>query len=150
MYDWLKALHILMAVIWVGGGFTLQFLFSRLRKTDPQIMVKAALQSEWVGTHVFLPASLIMLGLGLWMVLGFDYWELTDTWVLIGLGGFVATIITGAGFLGPQTKKLHAAVEEKGLEDPAVKASLAKIFTVSRIDLVVLVIVVIDMAIKPG
>ena len=150
MYEWLKAFHVLMAVIWVGGAFTLQFLFSRLRKTDPQTMVRAALQSEWLGNHIFLPSSIILLGLGLWMVLGFELWDITDLWVLIGLGGIVATIITGAGFLGPESKRLSMAAQEKGVDDPQVQASIARIFAISRIDLVVLLIVVVDMVIKPG
>ena len=150
MYEWLKALHIVMAVIWVGGGFAGQVLVTRMRKSDPTTMVKTALQLEWLGMHVFLPASLVMLGAGLWMVFGFELWELTDTWVLVGLGGFLATVITGAGFLGPQTKKVHELIEQKGIDDPAVQSQMARLFTISRIDLVVLIIVVIDMAVKPG
>lgn len=149
MYEWLKAFHILMAVIWVGGAYTVQILISRLRK-EPARMVKTAMDVEWMGNHVFLPSSLVLLGLGLWMVLGFDIWEITDMWILIGLGGIVATIITGAGYLGPQIKKLHAMVEEKGIEDPAVAAHVQKLFVVSRIDLVVLTLVVFNMVIKPG
>lgn len=150
MYDWLKAIHILMAVIWVGGGFMGQVLVSRMRKDDPVRMAKTAGDLEWIGTHIFLPASLLMLGAGLWMVFGFEYWELSTPWVLIGLLGFLATVITGAGFLGPQTKKVKALVDEKGIEDPGVQAAMARLFLISRIDLVVLMIVVIDMAVKPG
>ena len=150
MYDWLKALHILMAIIWVGGAFMAQILVSRMRKSDPVRMVKTATDLEWIGTHVFLPASLTLLGLGLWMVFGFEIWDLGDTWILIGLAGIVATIITGAGYLGPQTKKINALIEQKGMEDPGVAAAMEKVFMVSRIDLVVLIIVVLDMVIKPG
>lgn len=148
MYEWLKAIHVLMAIIWVGGGFTTQILVSRLRK-DPVRMVKTAQDVEWMGNRVFLPASLLLLALGLWMVLGFEIWEITDTWILIGLGGIVATIITGAGYLGPQIKKINAEVEQKGVEDPGVAAKIERLFVVSRIDLVVLTLVVIDMVVKP-
>ena len=149
MYDWLKAIHILMAIIWVGGGFTTQFLVSRLR-SEPVRMVKTAKDVEWMGNHIFLPASLVLLAMGLWMVFGFELWEITDTWVLIGLGGIVATIITGAGYLGPSIKKINAMVDERGVEDPEVAAKIERLFVISRIDLAVLTLVVLDMAIKPG
>lgn len=149
VYEWLLAIHILMAVIWVGGGFAGQVLVSRMRKDDPETMVKTALQLEWVGLHVFLPASLVLLLAGIGMVLE-GSWGFTTPWVLIGLIGFGATVVTGAGFLGPQTKKVHALLESKGMDDPQVQAQMARLFVISRIDLVVLLLVVVDMAVKPG
>ena len=148
-YDWFLAIHILMAVIWVGGGFATQVLASRLRRSDPHTMVKVALEFEWIGTHVYLPASLVLLLAGIGMVLE-GQWGFTTPWVLIGLIGFAVTVVTGAGFLGPQLKKIHAAIESKGTDDPEVQAHMARLFVISRIDLVVLLLVVVDMAIKPG
>lgn len=149
VYEWLLAIHILMAIIWVGGGFATQVLASRLRKSDPETMVKTALEFEWIGTHIYLPASLVLLLAGIGMVLE-GQWGFTTPWVLIGLLGFAATVVTGAAFLGPQIKKIHAAIEAKGTDDPEVQAHMARLFVISRIDLVVLLLVVVDMAVKPG
>jgi hypothetical protein len=149
VYEWLLAIHILMAVIWVGGGFAMQILATRLRKTDPPTMVRAALQFEWIGTHVYLPASLVLLLAGIGMVLE-GQWGFTTPWVLIGLIGFGVTVVTGAGFIGPQTKKVHAVIEAKGMDAPEVPGLMARLFVISRIDLVVLLLVVVDMAVKPG
>ena len=149
IYEYLLALHILMAVIWVGGGFAGQVLISRMQKADPDRMVKTALDFEWIGTHIYLPASLVLLLSGIGMVIE-GQWGFTTPWVLIGLGGFAATIVTGAGFAGPQTKKVHALIEQKGINDPGVQVAMERLFLISRIDLVVLILVVVDMAIKPG
>jgi len=148
VYEWLLAIHILMAIIWVGGGITGQILLSRMRNADGPRMVKTAADLEWIGMHVYLPASLILLLAGIFMVIEAQ-WGFTTPWVLIGLIGFGVTLVTGAAFLGPQIKKIHAAVEEKGPEDPGVQAQMARLFVLSRIDLAVLVLVVIDMAVKP-
>ena len=148
LYEWLLALHILAAVTWVGGGITGQVLASRMRR-DPDRLAKTALDLEWVGTHVYLPASLVLLFAGIFLVIE-GQWGFTTPWVLIGLIGWGLTIVTGAGFLGPETKRLHAAMEQKGLDDPTVTAGINRIFVISRIDLVVLLLVVIDMAVKPG
>ena len=147
-YNILKVIHVLMAIVWIGGAITTQILVTRLRK-EPSRMVRTAMDIEWMGNHVFLPSSLILLAMGLWMVLGFDIWELTTPWVLIGLIGIVLTIITGAGYLGPQIKKVHALVEEKGIDDPGVATLLERLFKISRIDLTVLIIVVLAMVLKP-
>ena len=148
VYEWLLALHILMAVIWVGGGFTGQVLVSRMRNADGPRMVKTAADLEWIGTHIFLPASLVLLGAGIGMVLE-GQWGFTTPWVLIGLIGFGVTVVTGAAFLGPQTKKVKALVDEKGVEDPGVQAAMARLFVISRVDLAVLMLVVVDMSVKP-
>ena len=58
--------------------------------------------------------------------------------------------MTGAAFMGLQIKKIHAAIEANGTDDPEVQAQMARLFVISRIDLVVLLLVVIDMAVKPG
>ena len=149
VYEWLLALHILMAITWVGGGITGQILVSRMRTSDGPRMVKTAADLEWIGTHVYLPASLILLLAGIGMVLE-GQWGFTTPWVLIGLIGFAATVVTGAALLGPQIKKIHAEVEQKGPDDPGVQAAMARLFVLSRIDLAVLILIVIDMAVKPG
>ena len=41
-------------------------------------------------------------------------------------------------------------VEERGPEDPEYLRRLGRIFLVSRIELFLLILVVLDMAVKPG
>ena len=149
LYEWMLALHILMAITWVGGGITGQILVSRMRNSDGPRMVKTAADLEWIGMHVYLPASLVLLAAGIVMVIE-GQWGFTTPWVLIGLIGFGATVVTGAAFLGPQIKKVHALVEQRGPEDADVQRQMARLFVLSRIDLAVLILVVIDMAVKPS
>ena len=149
LYSTVLFLHIFCAIVWVGGGVTMQVLASRAMKAGPEEAAKFAASAEFMGTRVFLPASIILLILGLTMVLGWDFWSLTDVWVLVGLGGIASTIVIGAGFLGPEAGKLAKLIEEKGTTDPEVSARIARILKISRIDLAVLIVVVWDMAYKP-
>jgi hypothetical protein len=41
-------------------------------------------------------------------------------------------------------------VEERGPDDPEYRRRLARIFLVSRIELLLLILVVLDMTVKPG
>ena len=59
-------------------------------------------------------------------------------------------MITGAGFLGPESARLGKLSAERDPADPEIQQRIKRIFLVSRIDLVVLIVVVADMVFKPG
>jgi hypothetical protein len=72
-----------------------------------------------------------------------------DLWVILGLVGWGATFVTGNFFLRPTGEKLGAELAEKGPDDPGALVLMDRILNVARVDQVVLVLVVIDMVIKP-
>jgi hypothetical protein len=74
----------------------------------------------------------------------------TDTWIVLGLIGIAATIVTGVGFLGPESERLGKAFVERGPSDPEIGRRISRILVISRVDLVVLILVVADMVFKPG
>jgi Predicted integral membrane protein (DUF2269). len=151
VYHTLKFVHILAAVVWVGGGIFAQMYATRLRRAnDPDRLARFARDIEFFGSKVFAPISGIALLMGISMVLyaPFIYWS--ETWIVVGLAGFAATFITGAFFLGPESGKIAKAFEAEGATSPTVQASIKRIFLISRIDAVVLVVVILDMVFKPG
>lgn len=149
LYNTVLFVHILMATIWVGGAITLQVYAALAMRAGPQQTADFAKNAEFIGQRVFMPASVILLLLGLWMVFGWDYWGLTDVWVLVGLAGVAFSIIVGTGFVGPESGRIGRLVAEKGMDDPEVTTRVTKILRISRIELVVLVVVIWDMAYKP-
>jgi uncharacterized membrane protein len=146
--DWLVAIHILCAVIWVGGSFMTQVYAVRTQSHGPQALAVFSKDTEFIGQRTFLPASLILLGTGIWLI-SRDVFTLDD-WVVYGLIVIAISIVTGAGFLGPESGRLGKLIEERGGEDSEVQARIKRIFLVSRIELVLLVSVVLVMALKPG
>jgi uncharacterized membrane protein len=150
MYDWLKLVHVLAAMVWVGGAVAVQFVAIRaMASKDPVRQANISADAEWLGTRVFTPASVLVLLAGIAMVLdaGIGF---TDTWILAGLVGIAFTIIVGASFLGPESGRLKALIEERGAGDPEVVRRRDRIFRVSRIDLAVLIFVVALMVLKPA
>ena len=148
-YVILKSLHVLAAVTWVGGAIAINVLGTRLVKTnDSSTIANFARETEWVGTHVYLPSSLALLGLGIWMV-ATSAWNFTDLWVELGILGIIFTVITGAAVIGPTSKKLGQLIESKGAGDPEIGAQITRLFKIGRFDLAVLILVVIDMVSKP-
>ena len=146
--DWLIAIHILAAVIWVGGALAVQLLASRTKATTPPAELASFAQTvDFVAPRTFIPASLTLIVTGIILV-SRDVFEL-QTWVVIGLVVWTVSFISGAGFLGPQTAKFGKELEEHG-PTPGVMKRLDTIMLISRIELVLLVLVVLDMSLKPG
>lgn len=75
--------------------------------------------------------------------------ELWNLWILRGLGGFAYSFINGAFFIGPLSGKTGKLIEERGAEDVEVQSNLGKLFLMSRIELVVLIVVVFAMTVRP-
>lgn len=150
LYEILLFGHVLAVIIWVGGATMFHVLAERVVASDDPARVSSLLaESEHLAKTYFIPSTLTALVLGVWLVLEGD-WGFTEPFVIGGIVGIVTTIIIGAGILGPTSARLAARVTETGGLDQGVREGLAKLRNISRLDLVLLVIVVFLMTVKPG
>jgi uncharacterized membrane protein len=148
LYDWLKFGHILMAIVWVGGAIAMQLLASRVQRVGTRAqLVEMTGHIEFVATRLFIPASLILLILGIWMVS--LRWSFGQTWIILGIAMFLYSFLSGSIYLSPQMRKVKTVVERKGPDSDEVAVLAGRIFLVSRIELVFLVLIVLDMVLKP-
>jgi uncharacterized membrane protein len=148
MYEFWLFVHVLMAIVWVGGGIHLQIIGTRLQAAnDPVQLGNFNRQVEWIGTRVLTPSSILIVIAGIFMVL--DRWDFEQLWIIIGIAGFAYSFVNGAFFLGPLSGKTGKLMEEKGATDPQVQDNIRKLFTFSRIELVILIVVVWAMTMKP-
>jgi uncharacterized membrane protein len=149
-YELLLFVHVLTAVVWVGGALSLQVLAIRAeRSADGGRVANFATEAEWVGSRVFLPSSIVLLLAGIGLTLEGD-WGFTTPWVLLGLIAYGLSALTGSLFLGPESGRIGKMIADVGPRDPDVLARIKRIFLVSRIELVVLLFIVFDMTVKPG
>jgi uncharacterized membrane protein len=147
-YEFSLWVHIFTAVIWVGGNLTLQFLALRImRADDPVRLAGFAKDAEWVGTRVFTPSALVLLAFGFVLVekgnWGYDFW------VILGLVVLALSAVTGAAFIGPEAGRIGKLTDQHGVEHPEVQARIKRILKVSRVEGLLLVLVVFDMVVKP-
>ena len=149
-YEFLLFGHLLFVSFWVGTDVSLQLFAMRARRAGPERMVTFLSDVEWIGLRLLNPSSLLVLIFGVLLVIESEAWELSQFWVAAGLAAFLASAITGAGFLGPETGRLSKLAEEKGPDDPELQRRISRIFLISRIELVVLVFIIFDMVAKPG
>ena len=149
MYEFLLAVHILCAVIWVGGGVTLH-IFGRLAtKEGPERQLVFTEQSIRLGNVLFAPLAFILLIAGVLLVeeVGYDYGEL---WITIGFIGFLTSFLVGVGYYPRAGKRYGEISAGEGPGSDAAQAIYRQVASVNMLELTVLLLVVVDMAVKPG
>ena len=148
-YEWFKTAHVLAVVMWVGGGVMLTLLaLMTIALRDPVRLVQFTRQAAFLGGTYFPPLSLVVLGFGFGLVEKGD-WGYDPTWIQIGIVGWAASFVAGAGFLGPQSRRLAKVLEDRPPEDARVQDLIGRILFVARLDSVLLLLVTVDMVAKP-
>jgi uncharacterized membrane protein len=148
-YSAFKAVHVLAAIIWIGGGALLMILgIAAERKRDPVELATVARQAAMVGEKLFAPAGVVVVAMGVAMMVNTN-WGWGKFWVIAGLVGYAITFVTGIAVLSPMTKKIAALTEAKGPNDPETAAAITRVLQIVRIDIAMLLLVVVDMVTKP-
>jgi uncharacterized membrane protein len=149
VYQLLVYIHIVSAVIWVGGAFFSQLLAIRAeRSTDPTDLPKLGNQISFLGMRVFLPASIVLFIAGVVMVA--QQWSFGQLWISVSMGLWIVSAVVGSAYLGPRSKRVAQLFEAEGPSSPAGRALLGRLFLVSRLELVVFAVVIALMVFKPG
>jgi uncharacterized membrane protein len=148
-YSIFRVVHVVLAVFWVGGGLTLTVLGLRAQSLDdPGEMATLARQAAFVGERLFAPSGLVVLLMGIALVInGHLGWG--HFWVIAGLVGYAATFVTGIAVLSPLAKKVDELIRTKGAADAETIATINRILLVARVDVTVLLLVIVDMTVKP-
>jgi len=151
-YNSLKFVHVLSAVVWVGGACTLQAFAIRISASgDGLRMATFAKDAEYVGNRIYLPSSIILLVSGIFTIHeSSGAWSYDQTWVQIGLAMILVSIAIGAGFIGPEAGRVARAIEKHGPASDEARHHINRIFLVSRFELLLLLLVIFDMVVKPG
>ena len=148
-YTFFKSIHVITAVIWVGGAAMIQaFAFRILRTGDGKRQADFAKDAEVIGMRVFIPASLILFLAAIAMMVNLD-WSWSQNWIVLGVIAFGLSFALGAGFIGPESGRIAELIEKEGPDSPAVQARIRRILTISRCELIVLLTVIVNMVVKP-
>jgi uncharacterized membrane protein len=148
-YTFFKSVHVLAAVVWVGGAVMIQAFSLRIVRTnDARRMADFAKDSEVIGMRLFMPATWLLLLAAIGMMVNLDLsWG--QNWIVLGLIAFALSFVLGAGFLGPEGGRIAKVVERDGPESPDAQRRIRRILLFSRCELVVLITVVVNMVVKP-
>ena len=150
MYELWLAVHILCAVIWVGGGASVHVLGRwTVKRGDPEQIVAFNRDAVKLGNVFYAPLAIVLIIAGVLLVeeVGYSY---GDLWITLGFVGWLFSLALGIGFYTRQARKVEAAVTAGGPAAPEAQATIRRILLVNSIDITVLLLVIVDMAVKPG
>ena len=149
LYDWLLFLHIVAAMVWVGGVVALNVLATHvLRSGDRDAVTRFTGSLRVVGPLTLAPAVAVLLAVGIWMVADSEAWSFGQTWVLLGLGLFAAAFVVGAAFQSRAAIGAQRAVAAGDADEAA--RQLARWSWGMRLILALLLATTWDMVFKPG
>jgi uncharacterized membrane protein len=146
--EFLLAAHVLGAVVWVGGSWTLLTLGAYVRGQGASARVDYSRWSGAIATGLFAPASIVVIVAGPLLAGDLDL-DFGQPWIQIGFAGWFISFLIGVLFYSQEQKRREAIISQEGVEADAVRASLDRVLTVAAIDTAIVTLVVIDMVVKP-
>jgi uncharacterized membrane protein len=151
LYEFLLFIHISATVVWVGAGLcSLLLAIGYDRDGDEPAIRRFLADQERLATRLFIPASLTVVIFGIALVIESDAWSFDSLWITLGLIGFAATFVTGLFMIKPASERIGAAMErEGGRLTPELRTDVRRLIVKSRLDYVVLFLVIADMVTKP-
>ena len=148
-YEVLLYLHITLAIVWLGSALLLQVLGHRAVSTNDLERIKSLLdESHWLTNRLFIPSSLAVLVVGILLTIE-GPWEFSDLWIVLGLAGYATSFLSGLLLISRQVKTVARVIERDGGMSADAVSETRRLFLISRVELVVLYTVVLDMALKP-
>jgi len=136
---------------WVGGGLTLIIIGIRARSSPrPAAIGEFAEFLPFVGLRVLMPAVILVLVTGVWMVLNGAEWNFLQFWVLFALGLFALAFLIGAVYLSRVGIQMQRVATAAGGDTSAAARLLNRWFVGYAGVLTVLLVALWDMVFKPG
>jgi uncharacterized membrane protein len=148
LYGWLKLLHVLGAIVWMGGYVAMAFLTARLlRAGDRTVLRGYATALDAFGGPVLGASSGLTLLAGIGVAAVGHLWALL--WVQLGLGLIVLLFVFGAAAIGPAARRLRAALAAAEGDGAAVAAAGGRLVALEGLYVVLLLVAVGIMVLKP-
>ena len=150
MYDFLLTVHVLAAILWVGGAVTLHILLQRTLRTATGVELhERAEELETVGGRFYPFFSIVLIVAGVFLVDEAGY-EFDQTWITLAFVGWIITFMIGIGFYAREGHRRKKLLETHGPDSPEVASSIRRTVWVNAFELLILLLVVVDMTTKPG
>lgn len=149
-YDILLFLHIVGAIVWLGGGTMVGIFIARAQRAGGDRLRGTLEDAAWLGGRFFAPVGLVVGLLGVWMVATSAAWTFGQFWVIFGLLGYLASAAWGGAVLAKLSRRAVESFDRDGADAPETRDLVRRLGLAGRVDQVILLAVVFDMVVKPG
>jgi uncharacterized membrane protein len=148
LYLLLKFVHVVAAIVWVGGVIALTLINARLTlEREPAALRVVGRQSAAFGQRVLAPASVTTLLAGVALVpvmrAGFPLWM---AW---GLAGILVSVLLGAVLLRPVVLRIMQMAEGERIDEIAWGETRRRMIVLNAVNVLALLSTVWAMVFKP-
>ena len=148
-YTFLKFLHVLSVVFWIGGLAGLSFVGWRVARERNRVLLTALLQQGMTyGQRVVAPSAGIVLLTGLALV-GIGHIGFGTFWVWFGYGGVLVQFLLGGLVIQKRSVELKQLAAGPSGDDVALVAAARRLWNSQIVYLILFGIVIAAMVIKP-
>lgn len=149
LYELLLMVHVFAAIIWLGAGllFTVLIVMARTANdTEREAAYHADIAK--LATPLFIPASLATFIFGLLTAIEGN-WDFGQAWILIGLGGWLASFCIGFFYFRTESEKIESLAEQGPDGQAEAMQRSKRMSAVDNFELTTLYVVVAAMVLKP-
>lgn len=148
-YEVILSLHVLGAIVWIGLGLVGMSMAVWADRHGEHAFAEPVYRwVAWIEPPAIVLGPLLLIVTGVALVLD-GPWRFGDTWVAIGLTGYVAALALGLVLQAPGTKRMKKLMEERGPEDRETIAATRRLDAFLWPELGILLVVLLAMTTKP-
>lgn len=149
VYTLFKFLHIVGAIVWIGGVVAVSIISARIaREQDGAVLAAVSRQSRFYGMAVVGPAAGVTLLAGIVMIaisgLG------VPLWVIWGFAAIIVSMALGATLIRRAGEELSNVAATAAPGDPRQLALQQRLTTLNIINMLLLLSAVGAMVFKPA
>jgi hypothetical protein len=121
LYQSLLIAHVLGVILWLGGSVTNTLLLARARSSAaPERLRLQVENTRWLDLRMGMPASLVVLLAGGWLMTEGGWPFDTAIWIHIGMGALLAAVAIGMFWTARYQRKLLAVHEGSSMLEALV------------------------------
>lgn len=139
----LLVVHIAAAASWFGANIIQALAPSMMAKQGPAAAAGWYRTASGLSKKLYMPASILVLITGIWMVLIVEAFEFGSLFVTIGFAMVVIGAILGIVVFDPGSRAAAEAIESG--DQPRIKAAVSKIAMWGTVDTLLLLFTITAM-----
>ncbi|MCW2921032.1 MAG: putative integral rane protein [Thermoleophilia bacterium] len=148
LFEILLIVHLLAAMIWIGGALVGMLIGIFLSKgDDANAMAKFCTAFATIAGPAFGGSSLIVVATGIWMVAESSI-EFSALWVSLSFAGWLVSMLMGATIVGMTWAKVGKVLREGATLD-GTRPLISRAVRLTWLDLAMRVAVVVLMVTRP-
>lgn len=145
------ALHVLGAAVWLGGVAAAEQIGARTRRrAGADATVRFVADYGITSRRLILPASLVVLLSGGWLMQELGYKMSQQWWLGAGMGLWLVAFLGSTMLRGPQAKRMQALATQHGAAAEDVQWRARRVLLLARGELLLVTVALVLMVIKPG